>query len=170
MTDSSPINVLFLCTGNSARSIVSEALLNDLGGGRWRGYSAGSFPSGVPHPVGLAMLRAKGHDVSAYSSKSWDVFATRDAPKMDIVITVCDNAANEVCPIWPAHPNLGQPVRAHWPAPDPAHIEPRTACEAAFEAVYKMCRLRIETLLALEPRMLDKPALTAMVQAVVPLG
>ncbi len=140
-----PINVLFLCTGNSARSILSEALLNDLGGGKWRGYSAGSHPSGQPHPDGLAHLIAKGHEVSGYSSKSWEAFSGGSAPKMDIIITVCDNAAGEVCPIWPGHP-----VSAHWPAPDPAHIEPLAARQAAFADVYKLCKARIEAMLELD--------------------
>lgn len=143
-----PINVLFLCTGNSARSILSEALLNDLGHdqgeARWRGYSAGSHPSGQPHPDGLAHLTSKGHNVSAYRSKSWDEFSQIGAPKMDIIITVCDNAASEVCPVWPGHP-----LSAHWPAPDPAHIEPLAARQSAFAHVYKLCSARIEALLAL---------------------
>ena len=140
----SPINVLFLCTGNSARSILSEALCNDLGGGKWRGYSAGSKPSGQPHPDGLAHLRAKGHAVDGYSSKSWDVFAKDGAPTMDIIITVCDNAAGEVCPIWPGHP-----MSAHWPAPDPAHIEPLAARQESFASVYRLCKARIEAMMAL---------------------
>lgn len=136
------INVLFLCTGNSARSILSESLMNDLGEGRFRGFSAGSHPSGVPHPDGLKELIRRGHSVEGYSSKSWDVFT--DGEEMDIVVTVCDNAANEVCPIFP-----GGHVKVHWPAPDPAHIEPLAARQDAFKAVYDLCRARIETLIAL---------------------
>ena len=136
------INVLFLCTGNSARSILSEALMNDLGEGRFRGFSAGSHPSGVPHPDGLKELVRRGHEVAGYSSKSWDVFT--DGEEMDIVVTVCDNAANEVCPIFP-----GGHVKVHWPAPDPAHVEPLSARQEAFERVYDLCRARIETLIAL---------------------
>lgn len=146
-----PINVLFLCTGNSARSILSEALCNDLGGGKWRGFSAGSKPSGVPHPDGLKHLISKGHNVDAYSSKSWDVFAGEQAPKMDIIITVCDNAAGEVCPIWPGHP-----MSAHWPAPDPAHVEPLAARQTMFADVYKLCKARIEAMMALD---MDSPDL-----------
>lgn len=144
MLNTNPINVLFLCTGNSARSILSECLLNDLGQGKWRGYSAGSHPSGQPHPDGLAHLIAKDHNVDGYSSKSWDVFAGPDAPKMDIIITVCDNAAGESCPIWPGHP-----LTAHWPAPDPAHITPQSARQAAFASVYDLCQARIYALIAL---------------------
>lgn len=136
------LNVLFLCTGNSARSILSEALMNDLGGGRFRGFSAGSHPSGQPHPDGLKELQRRGHDVSGYSSKSWDVFTSGEA--MDIVVTVCDNAANEVCPIFP-----GGHVKVHWPAPDPAHVEPLEARQEAFKSVYDLCRARIEALISL---------------------
>ena len=136
------INVLFLCTGNSARSILSEALMNDLGEGRFRGFSAGSHPSGVPHPDGLKELVRRGHDVSGYSSKSWDVF--KEGEEMDIVVTVCDNAANEVCPIFP-----GGHVKVHWPAHDPAHVEPLAARQEAFKEVYDLCRARIETLIGL---------------------
>ena len=136
------INVLFLCTGNSARSILSEALMNDLGEGRFRGFSAGSHPSGVPHPDGLKELVRRGHDVSGYSSKSWDVF--KEGEEMDIVVTVCDNAANEVCPTFP-----GGHVKVHWPAHDPAHVEPLAARQEAFKEVYDLCRARIETLVAM---------------------
>jgi len=147
---SAPLNVLFLCTGNSARSILSEALMNDLGretenGRVWMGWSAGSFPSGVPHPVGLKELQKRGHRTDLYRSKSWDEFSQDDAPAMDIVITVCSNAANEVCPIFP-----GQHIKAHWPAEDPAHIEPLSACQAAFAETYDICRARVEALIALE--------------------
>jgi len=116
--------------------------MNDLGEGRFRGFSAGSHPSGVPHPDGLKELVRRGHEVAGYSSKSWDVFT--DGEEMDIVVTVCDNAANEVCPIFP-----GGHVKVHWPAPDPAHVEPLSARQEAFERVYDLCRARIETLIAL---------------------
>jgi len=150
MSRSAPLNVLFLCTGNSARSILSEALMNDLGretdnGRVWMGWSAGSFPSGVPHPVGLKELQKRGHRTDLYRSKSWDEFSAEGAPKMDIVITVCSNAANEVCPIFP-----GQHIKAHWPAEDPAHIEPLSACQEAFALTYDICRARIEALIALD--------------------
>jgi len=116
--------------------------MNDLGEGRFRGFSAGSHPSGVPHPDGLKELVRRGHEVAGYSSKSWDVFT--DGEEMDIVVTVCDNAANEVCPIFP-----GGHVKVHWPAPDPANVEPLSARQEAFERVYDLCRARIETLIAL---------------------
>ncbi len=149
-------NVLFLCTGNSARSILSEALMNDLGAGRFRGFSAGSHPSGQPHPDGLKELQRRGHDTRGYSSKSWDVFT--EGAAMDIVVTVCDNAANEVCPVFP-----GGHVKVHWPAPDPAHIEPLAARQAAFSAVYDLCRARIQALVDLPDATLkDKIQLQAI--------
>lgn len=159
-----PINVLFLCTGNSARSIVSEALCNDLGGGAWQGYSAGSHPSGQPHPDGLIMLRTKGHDVEGYKSESWDVFSGDDAPLMDVIITVCDNAANEVCPVWPRKADE-QPIIAHWPAPDPAHIEPRGARQEMFEHVYDVCKGRITALMALDMSA-PRETLTVQIRAI----
>lgn len=148
--DAAPINVLFLCTGNSARSILSEALMNDLkpqtaNGRMWMGWSAGSFPSGKPHPVALETLQQRGHHTDLYRSKSWDEFSGDDKAVMDIVITVCSNAANEICPVFP-----GQHIKAHWPAEDPAHIEPLSACQAAFARTYDICRARIEALMALD--------------------
>lgn len=144
---SKPINVLFLCTGNSARSILSEALVNDLGGQnsgnrKFIGWSAGSRPSGQPHPEGLAELKIRGHRTDLYRSKSWDEFESMDV-HMDIVVTVCDNAANEVCPVFP-----GKHITVHWPAEDPAHVEPLEARQKAFSEVYDLCRARIETLVA----------------------
>ena len=108
-------NVLFLCTGNSARSILAEAILNRLGRGRFRGFSAGSHPKGEVHPAALALLRENGDDVRGLRSKPWDEFARPEAPRMDFVFTVCDAAAGESCPLWP-----GQPVTAHWSVEDPA--------------------------------------------------
>jgi len=152
-------NVLFLCTGNSARSILSEALMNDLGEGRFRGFSAGSHPSGQPHPDGLKELERRGHNIAGYSSKSWDVFTKGEV--MDIVVTVCDNAAHEVCPVFPGGP--GGHVKIHWPAPDPAHIEPLAARQAAFSSVYDLCRARIEALINLPDEALtDKARLQAI--------
>jgi len=151
-----PINVLFLCTGNSARSILSEALLNDLAsekGRPWLGWSAGSHPSGQPHPDGIKELQKRGHFTAQYRSKSWDEFSGTQAPEMDIVVTVCDNAANEVCPVFP-----GKGVRVHWPAPDPAHVEPLAARQKSFSEVYDLCRARIETLLSLPEADLDDRA------------
>ena len=110
-----PFNVLFLCTGNSARSVIAEAILNRVGAGKFKAYSAGSMPKGEVHPETLALLKRLNYDVSGFRSKSWDEFAQPGAPPLDFVFTVCDNAAGEVCPIWP-----GQPMTAHWGIPDPA--------------------------------------------------
>ncbi len=111
-------NVLFLCTGNTARSILAECLLNRLGAGKFKAYSAGSFPKGEVHPLALHELSVNGYPVAGLRSKSWEEFSGSDAPRMDFVFTVCDNAANEVCPIWP-----GQPMTAHWGIADPAAVE-----------------------------------------------
>ncbi len=151
MQDKMTVNVLFLCTGNSARSILSEVLLRDLGGDRFRSFSAGSRPSGTPHPDGLTELRRRGHVPSDVSSKSWDAFAGMDAPLMDIIITVCGSAAGETCPVWPHRPGQS-PVRVHWGADDPAHVEPLSARQKAFSDVYRLCRARIEALIELSDR------------------
>lgn len=158
---SKPINVLFLCTGNSARSILSEALTNDLGqldkNRRFIGWSAGSHPSGQPHPEGLAELKKRGHQTELYRSKSWDEFTSLDV-QMDIVVTVCDNAANEVCPVFP-----GKHITVHWPAEDPAHVEPLAARQKAFSEVYDLCRARIEALVAFSDEDLkNKPKLQSI--------
>ena len=126
-------NVLFLCTGNSARSILAEALLNHHGAGRFQGFSAGSFPKGAVHPLALEALRAHQLPADGLRSKSWNEFAAPEAPKMDFIFTVCDNAANEICPVWP-----GAPVTAHWSIKDPAAVEgtddaKRQAFEEAFQ-------------------------------------
>jgi arsenate reductase len=138
-------NILILCTANSARSILGEALLNAHGAGRIRGYSAGSHPRGEPNPDALALLDDKGHDITLLSSKSWDVFAEPGAPVMDVVITVCDSAAGESCPLWP-----GAPVKAHLGIPDPAgQGVTEAARRAAFDAAYGLLETRILALLDL---------------------
>jgi arsenate reductase len=139
-----PRNVLFLCTANSARSILAEAILAAQGGDRFAAFSAGSQPRGVPNPRALELLAAKGHDLSGLASKSWDVFAGPEAPPMDLVITVCDNAKGEVCPIWPGHP-----AQAHWGIPDPAG-HGNDGALADFELAYQRLAQRIEALLALD--------------------
>jgi protein-tyrosine-phosphatase len=134
-----PLSVLFLCTGNSARSIIAEVVLNRLGRGRFKAYSAGSQPKGQVHPLALQVLRLAHYDVGGLRSKSWEEFATPDAPKLDFVFTVCDNAAKEVCPIWP-----GQPMTAHWGVPDPTMAEGTPAeRQLAFADTLRMLSNRI---------------------------
>ncbi len=141
-----PINVLFLCTGNSARSIMAEALLNELGPPDFAAVSAGSNPKGQVHPRTVELLQAKGSDTSQLRSKSWDEFSGSTAPEVDIVVTVCDNAANEVCPIWPGHP-----VQVHWGFPDPAAFAGSPDEEFAyFDEIYGMIRERLASFVALE--------------------
>lgn len=155
-------NVLFLCTGNSARSILSEAILNDFGQGRFRAFSAGSKPSGAPHPDGLRELRRRGHKVSRYRSKSWDEFAGPEAPVIDIIVTVCGNAANEICPVWPRRDEADQ-ITVHWPADDPAYIESEAERQKAFANTYHICRARIEALIGLpEEDLTDRDKLQAI--------
>jgi len=138
-------NILFLCTGNSARSIIAEGILIHKGVGRYAGFSAGSVPTGRPNPAALAVLIANGIDISFARSKSWDEFTLAKAPQIDMVITVCDNAANESCPIWPA-----SPVLAHWGVPDPALVTgPGSAIDAAFAKTFAQMNKRINRLLAL---------------------
>ncbi len=137
--------VLVLCTGNSARSILGEALFNRLGEDRIVGYSAGSKPKGVPHPGALRLLARKGYDLSSFRSKSWDEFAGNDAPQIDFAITVCGNAAGETCPIF-----TGAPVRAHWGLPDPADVGgDDAAVDAAFEQTYHWLEMRVRAFMAL---------------------
>jgi protein-tyrosine-phosphatase len=148
-------NVLFLCTGNSARSVMAEALLNRLGKGRFRAFSAGSQPKGAVHPRTLELLSRLGYDAAAFRSKSWDEFATFGAPAMDFVFTVCDNAADEVCPVWP-----GQPMTAHWGVPDPAAAKGTEAQVAlAFADAYRMLNNRISVFASLPIDKLDKLSL-----------
>jgi len=147
-----PFNVLFLCTGNSARSIMAEAILNKMGADKFRAYSAGSQPKGQVHPEALRLLRSLDHDTSGFRSKSWDEFAKPGAQTFDFVFTVCDNAAAETCPLWP-----GQPMTAHWGIPDPAAAEGTPAEIAlAFKDAYRMLNQRIGIFTALPLRSLDR--------------
>ena len=148
-------NVLFLCTGNSARSVLGEVLLNQLGAGRFRAYSAGSHPKGSVHPLTIETLEAEGLPTDGVRSKSWDEFAGADAPQMDFVFTVCDDAANETCPVWPGHP-----MTAHWGIEDPAAVSgPPIQQRAAFVRAYKFMRSRILAFTALPIAAIDELAL-----------
>lgn len=156
------MNILILCTGNSARSVMAEAILNRRGKGRFKAYSAGSKPAGAVNPVGAKLLAAKGHDTAQYRSKSWDEFAGADAPKMDAVITVCDNAAGETCPLWP-----GTPVRTHWGFPDPAAVEGSEAQKlAAFEEIYGAIDAYVEKFVSLPVEKMDAVTLKAAMQTI----
>lgn len=147
-----PYSVLFLCTGNSARSIMAEAILNKIGAGKFRAYSAGSHPKGKVHSETLRLLQSLGYGTYQYRSKSWDEFAKPDAPYFDFVFTVCDNAAAEACPFWP-----GQPMTAHWGVPDPAEAKGNAAEIAlAFKDAYRMLHRRISIFTALPLRSLDQ--------------
>ena len=155
VSSNQPLNVLFLCSGNSARSIMAEAILNRLGIGKFKGYSAGSHPKGAVNPHTLAVLRKSNFDVSKLRSKSWDEFAQAGAPKLDFVFTVCDDAAQEVCPIWP-----GQPMTAHWGVPDPAKAQGTEAEQAlAFADAYRMLYQRISIFVSLPFDRLSKLSL-----------
>jgi protein-tyrosine-phosphatase len=148
-------NVLFLCTGNSARSIMAEAILNKLGKGKFRTYSAGSQPKGEVNPEAIALLVERGYDVSWLRSKSWDEFARPDSPKMDFVFTVCDDAAGETCPVWP-----GQPMTAHWGIIDPAKATgTRVEVRRAFADAYRYLERRISVFVELPFASLDRLAL-----------
>jgi protein-tyrosine-phosphatase len=153
--DVEQLNVLFLCTGNSARSIMAEAILNREGRGKFRAFSAGSQPTGKVNPLALNLLRKTNYDVSKLRSKSWDEFAAPGAPKLDFVFTVCDDAANEVCPIWP-----GQPMTAHWGLPDPAKATGNEAERAfAFDDCFRMLNQRISIFVNLPLDSLSKLSL-----------
>jgi arsenate reductase len=148
-------NVLFLCTGNSARSILAEAILNRRGKGRFQGFSAGSHPKGAVHPLALALLERKGLPTEGLRSKAWDDFAKPGAPKFDFVFTVCDNAAAEVCPIWPGHP-----MTAHWGQPDPAAVEGTDLDKTnAFREAFRMLERRIDMFTSLPIASLDQLSL-----------
>lgn len=157
-----PLNVLFLCTHNSARSILAEVLLNAIGKGRFKAYSAGSSPrdNQQPNPLGLKTLQDAGYSIEGLRSKSWDEFAKPDAPKMDLIVTVCDNAAGEVCPIWPGHP-----ATAHWGYPDPSEGNaPDAEKLAAFMQTLHALKRRIELLCSLSPEKLQQSAIQANVR------
>ncbi|WP_088278646.1 arsenate reductase ArsC [Ideonella sp. A 288] len=154
------LHVLFICTGNSARSIMAEALMNTLGRGRFRAFSAGSRPGGVVHPLALATLTTLAVPVDGLRSKSWDEFAAPGAPKLDFVLTVCDAAAGEVCPVWP-----GQPISAHWGVPDAASFVGTEAQKSKlFFDVALTLKRRIELMLALPMQSLDKLSLAHAVK------
>ena len=160
MTDPRPYKVLFLCTGNSARSILAEALLNKLGRGRFKAYSAGSFPKGEVHPHAITIVENLGFEASDFRSKSWDEFAQAGAPALDFIFTVCDNAAGEVCPIWP-----GQPMTAHWGIPDPADVEgSETEKAIAFAEACRQLRNRIGLFVELPLQSLDRASLQKRVR------
>lgn len=153
-------NVLFLCTGNSARSVLAESILQKDGAGRFRAFSAGSFPKGQVHPMALEVLKAYGFPHEGFRSKSWDEFSGPDAPQIDFIFTVCDNAAGETCPIWPGHP-----MTAHWGIEDPAAVEGDGQREAFLEAL-RLLRRRIELFLALPISSLDTLALKAKLRQI----
>jgi arsenate reductase len=156
-----PYNILVLCTGNSARSILAEALLNTMGAGRFKAYSAGSHPTGRVNPLATEQVRSLGCPVESLRSKSWDEFARPDAPVMDFIVTVCDNAAGEVCPVWP-----GKPVTAHWGFPDPAAV---TGTEeekrAAFARTMHQIRNRVQLFMSLPLETLDRMAVESRMRA-----
>lgn len=159
-------NVLFLCTGNSARSIMAEAILNKLGAGKFQAYSAGSQPKGRVHPETIQLLQSLGYDTAGFHSKSWSEFANLGAPSLDFVFTVCDNAAGETCPVWP-----GQPMTAHWGIPDPAEATGSPAEVAlAFKDAYRMLHQRIGVFTALPLRSLDQLSLQSKLREIGRMG
>ena len=157
-----PYNILVLCTGNSARSILGEAIFNTLGAGRFKAYSAGSHPSGRVNPFAIEQVRALGYPVEGLRSKSWDEFAQPGAPEMDFVVTVCDKAAGEMCPLWP-----GQPVTAHWGFPDPVAVEGTDEEKrAAFAQTLRQIRTRVQLFLSLPLETLDRMAIESRMRAI----
>ena len=160
--EKTPFNVLFLCTGNSARSIMAEVISNRAGRGAFRAFSAGSHPKGQIHPYTLDLLRKLNYDVSGLRSKSWNEFAGPDAPKLDFVFTVCDNAAGESCPLWP-----GQPMTAHWGVPDPAAATGKEAeIRLAFADTMRMLTSRINIFVSLPLRSLDQLTLQKQLESI----
>jgi len=160
--DRNPFNVLFLCSGNSARSIMAEAILNRDGRGKFRAFSAGSHPKGHIHPYAVDLLRKLNYNISGFRSKSWTEFARPEAPKLDFVFTVCDDAAKEVCPVWP-----GQPMTAHWGIPDPAAATGNEAeIRLAFADALRMLNNRISIFVSLPIRFLDKLALQKQLDSI----
>jgi arsenate reductase len=161
-TTAKPFNVLFLCTGNSARSILAEQLMNHWGRGGFRAYSAGSHPKGEVHPIAIALLERMQLPTAGLRSKSWDEFATPGAPRLDFVFTVCDDAAGEACPVWP-----GQPMTAHWGVPDPAAVRgPETEQWVAFRAAFRELENRIKVFASLPIRTLDRLKLKERLDAI----
>lgn len=157
-----PYNILILCTGNSARSILGEALFNTMGAGRFRAFSAGSHPTGRVNPFAIEQVQALGYPAENLRSKSWDEFAQPGAPQLDFVITVCDNAAGEVCPLWP-----GQPVTAHWGFPDPAAVQGTDEQKrAAFAQTLRQIRNRVQLFLSLPLETLDRMAIEKNMRAI----
>ena len=162
MSEDRVYNVLFLCTGNSARSILAEAILNRVGKGRFRAFSAGSQPRGEVNPYALNRLRVENYDLSSFRSKNWEEFARPGAPELDFVITLCDSAAGEACPVWP-----GQPVSAHWGLPDPAAVEGSEAEKhAAFADTMRMLNQRLSIFVSLPLDSLDRMTLERRVRAI----
>jgi arsenate reductase len=157
-----PYNILVLCTGNSARSIMGEALFNTMGAGRFKAYSAGSHPTGKVNPFAVEQVQALGYPVEGLRSTSWDEFALPDAPEMNFVVTVCDKAAGEMCPLWP-----GQPVTAHWGFPDPAAVEGTDEQKrAAFAQTLRQIRTRVQLFLSLPLETLDRMAIENRMKAI----
>jgi arsenate reductase len=155
-------NTLFLCTGNSARSILAEAILKRMGRGRFHALSAGSHPTGKVNPMALELLGQRGYDISQLRSKSWEEFAARGAPELDFVFTVCDDAAGESCPVWP-----GQPITAHWGLPDPAAFDgPPEEQRGAFRRAYLVLERRVELLTNLNVEALDRLSLRSQLETI----
>jgi arsenate reductase len=166
MSESREYNVLFLCTGNSARSILAEALLNVLGAGRFRAFSAGSHPAGRVQPIAAELAQSLGYPRDALRSKSWDAFAEAGAPAMDMIVTVCDNAASESCPVWPGHPAV-----AHWGVADPAAVNgSEEVRRQAYLDAMALLRRRVELLVALSDATLQGPAAVEALRRIAASG